>query len=165
MIRLIAAMDSRRGIADEQGIPWQGRLPTDAKYFRHQTAEGTIMMGFRTYEEFAAPLHDRPNFVLSRAGSSLRPGFEAAHDLDEFFAEHAGEDVWVIGGAGVFARSIGRAHQLYTTELGGDFQCTKLFPQFEDDFLLASESAPQTENDISFRFRVWHRRGGRDTNS
>jgi dihydrofolate reductase len=59
MIRLIAAIDKSRGIADEHGIPWQGKIPTDTRYFREQTAEGTIVMGYGTYVEYDRPLHDR----------------------------------------------------------------------------------------------------------
>lgn len=51
MIRLIAAMDSKRGIATSAGIPW--KLPGDAAYFRERTARGLILMGRATYNEFA----------------------------------------------------------------------------------------------------------------
>ena len=63
MIRLIAAIDDRRGIATDLGIPW--KLPGDTAYFHDKTANGVILMGRATYEEFAAPLHDRENFVLT----------------------------------------------------------------------------------------------------
>ena len=68
MIRLIAAIDSRRGIATDSGIPW--KLPGDTAYFHEKTAKGLILMGFATYSEFAAPLHGRENFVLSAAARS-----------------------------------------------------------------------------------------------
>ena len=85
MIRLIAAIDETRGLADAHGIPWQGRTPADSRYFSHQTADGVILMGFRTYEEFDRPLHDRQNFVLVRAAMPpLRPGFSSVLNLDKF---------------------------------------------------------------------------------
>jgi dihydrofolate reductase len=39
MIRLIAAIDSQRGIATDSGIPW--KLPGDSAYFREKTAQGS----------------------------------------------------------------------------------------------------------------------------
>ena len=51
MIRQIAAMDAKRGIATANGIPWS--LPGDAAYFENQTVEGIIVMGWATYNEFA----------------------------------------------------------------------------------------------------------------
>ena len=69
MIRLIAAIDSQRGIATDSGIPW--KLPGDTAYFREKTANGLIVMGRATYDEFAAPLHGRENYVLSTTHDAL----------------------------------------------------------------------------------------------
>ena len=74
MIRLIAAIDSRRGIATDSGIPW--RLPGDTAYFHDKTATGLILMGWATYNEFAAPLHDRENFVLTAESGSYERALE-----------------------------------------------------------------------------------------
>lgn len=157
MINLIAAVDERRGLADDHGIPWQGQLPTDSHYFRDQTREGTILMGFRTYQEFASPLHDRVNYVVARDGSPLREGFEPAGPLGRFLGDHAGETVWVLGGAVVYAASLAYADQLYITQIEADFHCTKFFPGFTDRFALASESPTLTEAGLSFRFQIWRR--------
>jgi len=159
VIRLIAAVDQAFGIANDTGIPWQGKLPTDAQYFRDQTTSGIILMGYATYEEFLRPLHDRENFVVERPGSGpLRPGFVGVNDLSGFLDAHGDELIWVIGGAALFAATIERADQLYLTQLGREFGCTKFFPTLTDAFVLASESEPRVENDIPFRFTLWNRR-------
>src|ERR1700683_2068417 len=101
MIRLIAAIDSRRGIATDSGIPWT--LPGDTAYFHEKTAAGLILMGWATYNEFAAPLHARENFVLSTKSEPLRTGFRAVSGLGQLHAAHPDEDIWVIGGATVYA--------------------------------------------------------------
>ena len=102
MIRLIAAIDSQRGIATDSGIPW--KLPGDTAYFRQKTATGLIVMGRATYDEFAAPLHDRENYVLSTTTAPLRAGFQAITGLQQLRAAHPDEDIWVIGGATVYGR-------------------------------------------------------------
>jgi dihydrofolate reductase len=159
MIRLIAAIDVKRGLGDGHGIPWQGRLPSDAEYFRSQTAEGLIVMGFRTYEEFEHPLHDRTNYVTTRPGSELlRTGFRAVDDLQRFFAGHTGELVWIIGGARLYEESLAYADELYITQLDQDFHCTKFFPAFDGAFLLDPGAETHSENDISFRFERWRRK-------
>jgi dihydrofolate reductase len=158
MIRLIAAIDARRGLADDQGIPWQGRLPTDAAYFRSRTAEGLVVMGFKTYEEFAKPLHDRTNYVASRSTTTaLRPGFEVVADLDRFLADHRDEVVWVIGGAALYEAALPEADELVITQLEHDFHCTKFFPRFDHDFHVYSGSPAIDEGGISFRFQTWRR--------
>ena len=158
MIRLIAAMDRRRGIADDHGIPWQGKIPTDTKRFHEKTADGIIVMGYGTYLEYDKPLHDRENFVVARPDTGeLRAGFTVIPDTDRFLDEHAEDAVWVIGGAALFGASLVRADELVLTQLDADFHCTKFFPEFAHTFELESDDGPHVENDISFRFETWHR--------
>jgi dihydrofolate reductase len=154
MIRLIAATDTRRGIATASGIPWN--LPGDAAYFRDQTGSGLIVMGWATYTEFAAPLHDRDNYVLTRDGTdSLRPGFVPVRDLDDLGTRHPGQDVWVIGGAAVYANTISQADELFITQVLADFHCTKFFPPYQDRFTLASESENHQDGGVIYRFQIW----------
>ena len=158
MIRLIAAMDTQRGIADDHGIPWQGKIPTDTKRFHEATAKGIIVMGYGTYMEYDKPLHDRENFVVARPDTgALRAGFVIVPDADRFFDVHAHELVWVIGGAALFSASLARAEELVLTHLDADFHCTKFFPEFADTFELDNVDGPHVENDISFRFETWRR--------
>ncbi|MCU1363400.1 MAG: dfrA [Acidimicrobiaceae bacterium] len=158
MIRLIAAVDSELGLADDHGIPWQGKIPLDAKYFNDETTEGIIVMGFRTYQEFDKPLHGRENYVVTRPDSGeLRPEFTGVDDLSAFLEGHALDLVWVIGGAGLFAQSLDQADELYITQLDRGFHCTKFFPYFRDAFELVSQLGPHVESGISFLFQVWRR--------
>ena len=155
MIRLIAAMDSRRGIAIASGIPW--KLPGDTAYFHEQTARGLILMGRATYNEFAAPLHGRENFVLSAEPGLLRAGFRVVGGLDQLRAAHPDEDIWVIGGATVYAETISEADELLLTEVLGDFNCTKFFPSFTDAFRLTVRGDDRQDGGITYRFETWQR--------
>lgn len=155
MIRLIAALDSQRGIATDSGIPW--KLPGDSAYFRQKTEHGVIVMGRATYGEFAAPLHEEENLVLTTASGPLRTGFRAIADLHDLGAAHPDEDVWVIGGATVYRETIADAQELLLTQVLGDFHCTKFFPPYEGVFSLSSQSEDQRENGITYRFETWRR--------
>jgi dihydrofolate reductase len=143
MIRLIAAMDTRRGIATVSGIPW--KLPGDTAYFEAKTVGGLILMGWATYNEFAAPLHQRENYVLSSDQESLRTGFQAIGSLHQLVTENPDEDVWVIGGAAVFAETISEADELFLTQVDGDFNCTKFFPPYQADFRRGTQSDDHQE--------------------
>jgi dihydrofolate reductase len=159
VLRLIAAIDAKQGVANDQGIPWQGQLPTDAAYYREQTSNGMIVMGYGTYKEFSKPLHDRANYVVARPNSGeLRAGFVGIGDMANFLDEHAADLVWVIGGAALFAETLANADQLYLTQLDRDFHCTKFFPEFSDAFELQSSDGPHVESDITFHFDVWRRK-------
>lgn len=156
MIRCIVAIDERRGLADDEGIPWN--LPSDKKFFVDQTAEGLILMGMGTYREFKKPLHGRTNYVATHSTEQLKPGFVAVHDVPKFFEEHKGKIVNNIGGAGLFASTMQYADELILTLIEADFHCTKFFPSYEDDFMCVSKSNPMTENGTTFTFTVWRRK-------
>ncbi len=155
MIRAIVAIDSKRGMANDKGIPWD--LPTDRAYYRKNTENGIILMGYGTYVEFSKPMHGRTNYVATSKDEQLREGFEAVTDARGFL-QKAEEDVWVIGGAGLFASTLDLIDELYVTQLEGDFGCTKFFPEYKDNYELASASEPKTENGITFRFEIWRRK-------
>jgi dihydrofolate reductase len=159
MIRAIVAVDDERGMANDQGIPWQGRVPTDAAYFRDSVASGgVILMGHGTYDELSKPLAGGQNYVATRRAEPLREGFIAVADARAFL-EQTGEDVWNIGGAALFAATLDLNDELYVTKLQGTFDCTKFFPPYEDMFELADESPPITEDGITYTFCVYRKRG------
>jgi dihydrofolate reductase len=155
MIRLIAATDTSRGIATDKGIPW--KLPGDAAYFERQTTTGLIVMGWATCNEFSAPLHGRDNYVLTSDQSRLRSGFEPIATLDDLTTSHLNEDVWVIGGAFVFAETIDRADELFITQVQADFHCTKFFPDYRTGFTRFEQSKDQEEGGVHYRFERWRR--------
>jgi dihydrofolate reductase len=155
MIRQIAAMDSKRGIAIAAGIPW--KLPGDTAYFENQTASGLIVMGLATYTEFSGPLHGRENYVLTPDTGPLRSGFQPIDGLDDLTTKHPDEDVWVIGGAFVYAETIDRADELLITQVLGDFHCTKFFPDYRAAFTRFEHSVDHEDGGIRYRFEKWRR--------
>jgi len=153
MIRLIAAIDSRRGLATDTGIPWH--LAGDVAYFRKRTEGGLLIMGRSTYAEFAAPLEGRTNFVLTSKPDTITGGFRAVTDLALFMDSRAGEDVWVIGGAMLYAETIAAADELLLTQVDGDVHSTKFFPPYADSFVLDHQSEDHAEGGVHYRFGTW----------
>jgi dihydrofolate reductase len=155
MIRFIAAIDSLRGVANEQGIPWD--LPTDTAYYRKQVSSGgKILMGYNTYKYGNHAQTIKPNsteYVAMSHVEPLRAGFEAVDDVDSFLKRN--ELVWVLGGAGLFASTLQHADELYITQVCGDFGCTVFFPAFEHDFFLYKRKKIMRENGIDFQYQIW----------
>jgi dihydrofolate reductase len=158
MIRFIAALDQKRGIANDHGIPWMGKIPSDVAYFRQKTEGSILVMGMGFYNELAKPLVNRRNVVLTSSEEPLRAGFEKVTDANQFLRENRDADVWVGGGAAVFASTIAFADELYLTLLDGDFNCTKFFPEFEDNFEHVESSPDMHENGLTYRFTIWRRK-------
>lgn len=156
MIRCIAAIDEKRGIADGEGIPWD--LPNDRKFFVHETEAGLILMGMGTYREFDKPMHGRTNYVATSSTEPLKLGFVAVPDAATFLKEHRGELINNIGGAGLFTSTLELADELILTNIQADFHCTKFFPAYKHLFELAEHSEPITENGVTYRFETWRRK-------
>jgi dihydrofolate reductase len=159
MIRAIAAMDSCLGLATDSGIPWH--VPADVQHFRSAIASSSVLMGYGTYREFASPVPDSTNYVATRRGSALRDGFVAVEDVDALLTDERTGDLWVIGGAALYASTLPVVHELALTRVDGDFHCTKFFPAFERIFgLVTDEEVPPSEGVPDIRFQTWQRASG-----
>lgn len=156
MMRFIAAMDDRRGLATDDGIPWT--LPTDQRHFVERTREGIILMGHGTYLEFASPMHGRTNYVATLRADGLRDGFVPVGDVPAFVAEHSADVIQNIGGGLLFSTTLHLADELDLTRIRADFRCTKFFPAFEEGFDRVTQSEPVTENGAEFVFETWRPR-------
>lgn len=152
---MIAAIDSKRGVADDHGIPWN--IPKDKAYFRAKTEGGVIVMGYRMYLELIEPLPDRINMVVTDGTEPLREGFDPILDLTTFLKERI-DDVRIVGGAATYEVALPFAEELYLTKLTRDFNCTKFFPSYERVFERISQSGLLEENGIQFRFCVYRRK-------
>ena len=150
MIRLIAAIDTMRGIANEKGIPWD--LPSDKKYYKEKIREKIVLMGKGTYETHSKPL-GRANYVLTSHVEPLRAGFHAIGDIDTILRQNL--DIWVIGGSKIFELMLPYADELYITQVEGDFNCTKFFPSFGDNFVEVDKSKIHKENGTRFQYQIW----------
>ena len=147
MIKLIAALDEKNGIANNSGIPWN--LKADKEYFRDKISSGNILMGRGVYEELKGPLGNGLNYVLTHR-HALREGFIAISDIDDII-QHS-DDLWIIGGAEVYGQTINLADEIHITKIHKDFHCTKFFPEINNDFKIVSDSGKLEDNKLVFNF-------------
>jgi dihydrofolate reductase len=157
MIRLIAAIDHKRGLARHGRIPWN--IPEDEQYFTDQTKRygGNVLTGATTFKKtYHGPLKDRQNFILTHDSTPI-PGVTLVHDLDKFLKDFRDGDLWIAGGAGVFAESIKSADELYLTHIEDDFSCDQFFPEYKQNFKLAEQSEPHEQNGSSFYYARYAR--------
>ena len=134
-LALVWAQTADGVIGRDGTLPWH--LPEDLARFRRLTAGHTVVMGRRTWEslpERMRPLPDRRNVVLSRdrayraGGAQVCPSLEAALDL-----LGADDEVWVIGGAALFAEAIARADRLEVTDVDLDVPGDTYAPPVDPD--------------------------------
>lgn len=114
MLTLIAAVAKNGAIGlDNKLLYW---LPNDLKRFKALTTGHTIIMGRRTFESLPkGALPNRRNVVLTR-GKKAFPGTEVFASLPDALAScRPDEDVYIIGGASVYAEALPLADRLCLT--------------------------------------------------
>lgn len=126
-VSLIVAMTPAGVIGRDNDLPW--RLPDDLARFKALTLGKPIIMGRRTWESIGRPLPGRSNIVLSRNAHFAPSGAIVVPDLRRAL-EAAGEvdEVFVIGGAQVYALALAHADRLYLTIVHADVDGDVRFP-------------------------------------
>jgi len=155
MIRLIVAVDQRMGIAKDGVQPW--KLPTDEAYFNTMTKQygAVVVMGRTTHEVISRPLPDRKNYVLTSHPEAVKPPAIANNNLSTVLSQL--DDVWIIGGAKLYAATIDQADELYITRIDTDYDCNTFFPAIPDKFKLTWQDKPQQENGDTFWYERYDR--------
>ena len=93
-------------------------------------------MGRKTFESLGKPLPNRVNLVLTR-GADL-PGVVTIRDLASFNpATLAPREVFVIGGAEVYAQMLDRCSDLYLSVVRREVVGDTYFPEFDNRFAFA----------------------------
>lgn len=130
IVSLIVAMTPARVIGRDNDLPW--RLPADLQRFKALTMGRPIIMGRRTWDSIGRPLPGRTSIVLSRSCGFAPAGALVVRDFKQaLVAAGPVEEVFVIGGAQVYALALPRADRLYLTTVHADVDGDARFPAFE----------------------------------
>lgn len=132
IISLLAALDERNGIGKNGRLPWH--LSNDLKNFRRLTMGHHVLMGRKTYDSSQGKMPGRKLIVLSRdpnfhpadaqVAASLDAGVELARSARE-------SELFIIGGAQVFAQALPLAQCFYLTRVHTDADCDVFFPSYD----------------------------------
>jgi len=134
--KAIAAMSLNRVIGAGNKIPWH--LPEDFKWFKQITTDHVIVMGRKTFESIGKPLPNRETIVLSR-GTFSHPAVKTINSLQALPALSDGREIFICGGAQVYAQALPLCSDLYLTLVKRTVEGDAFFPPFEDQFELVEE--------------------------
>jgi dihydrofolate reductase len=109
-------------------------LPEDFKWFKKMTTGQVIVMGRKTFESIGKPLPNRTTLVLSRSRASI-PGVKVISSLDDIDVVDDPRDIFICGGARVYAEGLPRCSDLYLTLVKRTVEGDTFFPPFEDQFV------------------------------
>lgn len=148
VFKAIAAMAENRVIGNGSKIPWH--LPEDFKWFKQTTMGHTLLMGRKTFESIGRPLPGRTTLVLSRSDVHY-PGTTTIHDWQNLPAKLIQGDIFVAGGAEIYAQLLPACSELFLTLVHRQAEGDVLFPSFESLFPI-KEMLRETPEFTIFRY-------------
>ena len=130
---MIAAMDINNLIGKNGKLPW--KLPNDLQHFKALTYGGTLLMGRKTYESLGKGLPNRTNFVLTSQKDYKTEQAITVHNAKEIqvWMGESISELFIIGGASLFAKSESKATKLYITRINHEFEGDIYFPEIDWD--------------------------------
>ncbi len=159
MVSIIVAIAQNGTIGDKNALLWH--IKEDMRFFRTTTSGHAVIMGRKTFESLGSkPLPKRKNIVITRAERSFE-GAYTAHSLEEAIAMAEGdEEMFIIGGAQIYAEALSVADRMYITRVERDYEGDTSFPEIDyAKWQLVSEERHERgeEYDSPFAFLVYDR--------
>jgi len=160
-LNLIYARAANGVIGQHNTIPWH--LPEDLAHFKRLTLGCPVIMGRKTWDSLPArfrPLPGRLNIVLSRNPNWQAPGAQRATDLPAALALcPEASEVWVIGGAQIYAQALPLAQRVVVTEIAQPFEGDAFAPVLDDGWQEHSRDPQTASNGLAFAFVCYTRIG------
>lgn len=134
---IIAAVAENGVIGKDNDLIWY--IPEDLKYFKATTSGKPVVMGRKTFESIVdrigKPLPGRHNVIITRQSDYDGLGADVCPDIATalFTAKQAagGADVFILGGAQIYAETINLCDRLYITEVHQSYDGDSIFPAID----------------------------------
>ena len=130
-VTLLAAVARNGVIGVDGGLPWH--LPDELALFKELTLGHVLVMGRRTFESVGRPLPGRTTVVVTRRPDWDAEGVLRAGSVDEALAlaREVDDEVFVVGGAQVYAAALPAADRLALTFVDADPEGDTRFPEID----------------------------------
>lgn len=130
------AQDGKLVIGKNNNKPWESKVPSDVARFKILTKDQSVIRGRKAWDSLDPGfklLSDNQNIVITR-----NPEFKAedyqnvvvAHSLEEAVQAAKSANVWIAGGAEIFALALPHADYMYWTMLQEKFWGDAFFPNY-----------------------------------
>lgn len=159
MITIIAALAENNAIGFENKLLYW--LPNDLKRFKALTTGHTIIMGRRTFESLPkGALPNRRNVVLSRSCKGnpdleMHAGAETFASLTDALTSCTDdEDIYIIGGASVYAEAMPLADRLCITHIADTPKDSDaFFPEIGKEWQAVADESHDVDEKHAYNYR------------
>ena len=146
---------ARNGTVGKGGVmPWH--LPEDLAHFKQVTMGCPVIMGRKTWDSLPPrfrPLPGRTNVVITRQADWQAAGATRALSLADAIALCEGApQVWVIGGAEIWAQAMPLATTAEVTELEADFEGDTFAPHFDERWKEVARERHRSATGLHYSF-------------
>jgi len=129
-ISIIVAMARNRVIGAGNRIPWH--LPAELKLFKTITMGHHIVMGRNTWESIGRLLPGRTSVIVTRQPDYRVEGALMAASVEAAIAACGNDpEIFIIGGAQLYAAAMAHADRLYLTVVEADVDGDARMPDFD----------------------------------
>ncbi|MBU8896164.1 dihydrofolate reductase [Corallococcus sp. H22C18031201] len=152
----IVAMAANRVIGANNALPW--RLPPDLARFKRLTLGHTLILGRKTYESIGRPLPGRTTVVVTRQRDYAPPGVTVVHSVEDALTRAQDDaEVFIAGGADLYAQTFPRWDTLYLTRLERDVPGDTYFPELDLSGWRLVEEERHPEGELPYAFLTYQR--------
>lgn len=151
-LTMIAAIGKNRELGKDNDLIWH--FPSDLKFFKEQTKGHMMVMGRKTFDSLPGMLPNRKHIVISRSQPDLPKEVEIFKNIDEFIESYktSDDEIFVIGGASIYAQFLEKADRLLLTEIEQSYDADVYFPQFDPNLYIRKELGSVHEKDTDYTF-------------
>ena len=153
-INLIYARAANGVIGKNNAMPWH--LPEDMAHFKRLTQGWPVIMGRKTWDSLPAkfrPLPGRTNIVVTRQAGWKATGAKVATSIEDAIGLSGNsEQVWVIGGAQIYAQAEPLAQGIEVTEIAEDFEGDVFAPVLGSQWVEVLRENHVSMNGLKFSF-------------
>lgn len=155
VISAIASVGKNRELGLGGELLW--RIRDDLQRVKALTMGHPLIMGRKTHESIGRVLPGRTNIVITRQDEYAAPGCIVVASLEEALdaarSAPGAEEIFIFGGAEVYAQALPRIHRLYLTVIdAGDPEADAFFPPYEEEFTKVVETQRRDQDGLAF---VW----------
>ncbi len=163
-INLIWAEAHHHVIGKNGVMPWH--LPEDLAHFKRVTLGAPVIMGRKTWDSIPQrfrPLPGRANIVVTRQddflASHIGHGVQTASSLEaalHMASQHLTAtnvpDVWVIGGAQIYAQALPLANRVVVTEIDAHYEGDAFAPALDSAWTETTRASFTATNGLRYAF-------------
>ena len=161
-INMIFARSANGVIGNNNAMPWH--LPEDLAHFKKLTLGSPVIMGRKTWDSLPTkfrPLPGRTNVVITRQTGWQAEGAQTAGSLVDALALcQLASDVWIIGGAQIYAQAEPLASRIEVTHIDKIYQGDAFAPTLGAQWQQSQKEAHVSSTGLNFSFITYTRQKG-----